>query len=67
MMSLIKNIKHSVKKYEYIKQQIEDLKSTITKELLMRRRFYALKAFIDTDYKDLSIIKKLLRFNLSPG
>jgi DNA invertase Pin-like site-specific DNA recombinase len=55
------------KKYEDIKQQIEDLKATITKELLMRRRFYALKAFIDTDYKDLSIIKSFFGLILVMG
>jgi hypothetical protein len=54
-------------KYEDIKQQIEDLKATITKELLMRRRFYALKAFIDTDYKDLSIIKSFFGLILVLG
>jgi DNA invertase Pin-like site-specific DNA recombinase len=54
-------------KYEDIKQQIEDLKATITKELLMRRRFYALKAFINTDYKDLSIIKSFFGLILVMG
>jgi hypothetical protein len=54
-------------KYEATKQQIEDLKQTITKELLMRRRFYALKAFIDTNYQDLSIIKSFFGLILVMG
>lgn len=53
--------------YETTKQNIENLKQNITKELLMRRRFYALKAFIDTNYQDLSIIKSFFGLVLMMG
>jgi DNA invertase Pin-like site-specific DNA recombinase len=54
-------------RYEETKQKIEDLKHKITKELLMRRRFYALKSFIDTDYQDLNIIKSFFGLVLMMG
>jgi len=55
------------KVYEETKVHIEDLKQKITKEHLMRRRFYALKAFIDTNYQDLSIIKSFFGLILMMG
>ena len=53
--------------YEEIKLKIEDLKQKITKEHLMRRRYYALNAFIETNYQDLSIIKSFFGLILIMG
>jgi DNA invertase Pin-like site-specific DNA recombinase len=53
--------------YNNIDIKIEDLKQSIHKEHLMRRRFYALKEFIHTDYQDKSIIKSFFGLVLIMG
>ena len=46
---------------------IENLKNDVNRELLMRRRFYALKNFIDLNYEDLHIIKSFFGMLLVMG
>lgn len=46
---------------------IENLKNDVNRELLMRRRFYALKNFIDSNYEDLHIIKSFFGMLLVMG
>src|SRR3989339_194959 len=53
--------------YNSITKHIEALTQDITKEHLMRRRFYALKSFIDTNYQDTSIIKSFFGIVLMMG
>jgi hypothetical protein len=54
-------------RYQDSEKEIENLKHNIQKEHLMRRRFYALKAFIDSNYQDTSIIKSFFGLVLIIG
>lgn len=53
--------------YNEFEVRISSLQQTIHKELLMRRRFYALREFIDTDYQDKNIIKSFFGLVLIMG
>jgi DNA invertase Pin-like site-specific DNA recombinase len=53
--------------YKETVHSIEKLKLSIQREHLLRRRFHALKAFIDTNYQDLSIIKSFFGLVLVMG
>lgn len=53
--------------YQESEKKIESLKHNIQKEHLMRRRFYALKAFIESNYQDTSIIKSFFGLVLIMG
>jgi DNA invertase Pin-like site-specific DNA recombinase len=62
-----KEYKRLEEDYNQISIKIDNLTQDITKEHLMRRRFYALKSFIDTDYKDTSIMKSFFGIVLMMG
>jgi hypothetical protein len=53
--------------YKDIELKIENLTHQIKKEHLMRRRYYALESFIETQYQDLSIIKSFFGLVLMMG
>ena len=53
--------------YKETVHNIEEMKLSIQREHLLRRRFHALKAFIDTNYQDLSIIKSFFGIVLMMG
>jgi hypothetical protein len=53
--------------YKETVHNIEELKLSVQREHLLRRRFHALNAFIDTNYQDLSIIKSFFGIVLIMG